>query len=127
MRPLFATLKRNEFIAFLADQNTTDERGIFVDFFGKQAIAVDLPAKLAAKMQKPILFFCAFYDKKDHLYHMELEELKSKDEMNNKDNVKGIVRTYTDKIEETIRQHPEQYLWFHKRWKTRPGNESQVY
>ncbi|PJB82419.1 MAG: lipid A biosynthesis acyltransferase [Acidobacteria bacterium CG_4_9_14_3_um_filter_49_7] len=127
MRPFLATLKRREFIGFLADQNTTPEKGIFVNFFGKQAIVVDLPAKLSVKMKRSILFFCACYDEKDHMYHMELEELKSDQELNEKGDVEKIVRMYTDRIEEAIRQHPEQYLWFHKRWKTRPDSESNIY
>lgn len=127
MRPLLATLKQGEFIAFLADQNTNLERGIFVDFFGKKAIAVDLPAKLAVKMKKPILFFYACYDKNDRLYHMELEELKSDHELNEKNDIEKLVRKYTNKIETTICRYPEHYLWFHKRWKTRPENEVSIY
>ncbi len=127
IRPLFTKLKENEFIGFLADQNTTVERGIFVDFFGKEAIAVDLPAKLAIRTKKPILFFYACYNEDDGMYHMELEELKGPDELNKKENLEEIVRIYTEKIEETIRQHPECYLWFHKRWKTRPTHDSAVY
>ncbi|NOZ12115.1 MAG: lysophospholipid acyltransferase family protein [Acidobacteria bacterium] len=127
MRPLISKLKQGEFIAFLADQNTTSERGIFVDFFGKTAIAVDLPAKLAVKLKKPLLFFCAVYDEKDHQYHMRIEELKSDSEMNRPEDIERIVTLYTARIEKAIRQHPEQYLWFHKRWKTRPGTESSVY
>jgi len=127
MRPLISTLKQNKFIAFLADQNTTAKKGIFVNFFSKPAIAVDLPAKLAVKMKKPLLFFCNIYNEKDHMYHMELEELKSDQELNEKGDVEKIVRMYTDRIEEAIRQHPEQYLWFHKRWKTQPESEPGVY
>ncbi|MCK5878809.1 MAG: lipid A biosynthesis acyltransferase [Holophagae bacterium] len=127
MRPFIATLKRGEFIGFLADQNTTLERGIFVNFFGKKAIAVDLPAKLAVKLKKPILFFYTCYDENDRLYHMELEEIKSDHEQNDKKDVEKLVRAYTNKIETTICRYPEHYLWFHKRWKTRPASESDVY
>jgi len=127
IRPFLAKLKEREFICFLADQNTTPEKGIFVDFFGKQAVVVDLPAKLSVKMKKPILFFCAWYDEDSHLYHMEFEELKSEYELNQKQDVEKIVKLYTNRIEKAIREHPEQYLWFHKRWKTRPGSESNIY
>ncbi len=127
VKPLVSALKRNEMVAFLVDQNTVKERGLFVDFFGKKALTVDFPAKLAVKLKKPVLFCYTHFDEESKIYKMFVEKIEWDKGNSDEESVKNLVQAYTKKIEEAIKRCPYQYLWGHKRWKTRPEGEASLY
>ncbi len=127
VKPLVHALKRGEYVVFLADQNTAEDRGVFVDFFGVKAIAVNFPAKLAVKFEKPVLFFYTRFDKTTLKYKIIVEEIKWDKGKSEEESIYNLVQEYTRKIENAIKQCPSQYLWGHKRWKTRPPGEESLY
>ena len=127
VKPLIFALKRKEFAVFLVDQNTVKDRGVFVDFFGKKTLAVDFPAKLAIKLKKPVLFFYTRFDEESRVYKMFVEEVKWEQGNSREETIKNLVQAYTAKIEKAVRECPSQYLWGHKRWKTRPDGEKPLY
>ncbi len=127
LKNFIKAIKEKKVLAFLVDQNTIRKRGIFVDFFGVPAITVTLPAKLAVKHKKPIFFAYTVFDKKTKKYLCEISELNYEDSKDTEESICNLVKAYTKKVEETVRKYPEQYLWTHKRWKTRPEGEKSIY
>jgi KDO2-lipid IV(A) lauroyltransferase len=123
MKKVFKAIKEHKPVGFFVDQNTMRKRGIFVDFFGKPAITVDFAARLAVKFQKPVLFIYCYMDYKDKNYYCEVEEVKWEEGNTVEETEYNIVQAYTKKVEEAVRKHPDQYLWVHKRWRTRPTEE----
>ncbi len=127
VKPLVYALKNNEFAVFLVDQNTVKERGIFVDFFGKKALTVDFPARLAVKFEKPVLFFYNHFDEEKKIYRMYFEKVEWDRGSCEEESIKNLVQEYTKRVEKAIKECPYQYLWGHKRWKTRPDGEEPIY
>ncbi len=122
LKEFLKALNSGEFIAFLVDQNALRHRGTFVDFFGMKASTVTFPAKLALKYKKPVLFSYCIFNEKSKSYELFIEEIN----IENKD-IKQLTQDYTKAIEEAVRKYPSQYLWTHKRWKTRPEGEKEFY
>ncbi len=127
MRKFIKAIRENKILAFLVDQNTIRERGIFVDFFNLPAITVTFPAKLAVKHNKPVVFAYSIFDEKDKTYKCYVSQIEYEKTKKEYDDICALTKAYTKKIEEIVRKHPEQYLWTHKRWKTRPEGEPPVY
>ncbi len=120
LKKIIKILNKRKPVGFFVDQNTMRKRGVFVDFFGKQAITVDFAARLAVKFKKPVLFIYCYMDYKDKNYYCEIEEVHYKEGNSVSETELNLVQAYTKKVEEAVRKHPDQYLWVHKRWRTRP-------
>jgi len=116
-------LNSGRILTFLADQNALREKGIFVDFFGFSASTVTFPAKLALKYKKDILFGYSWFDEKEKVYRGKIKKINFIPTGNIKEDIKNLVQAYTKEIEKVVKEHPEQYFWVHKRWKTRPEGE----
>ncbi len=127
MRNFVKAIKSNKILAFLVDQNTIRKRGMFVDFFGLPAMTVTFPAKLAVKHKKPIIFAYTIFDENTKTYKCFLTDIDYKSSDDEKDTICEITKAYTKKVEEIVRKYPHQYLWTHKRWKTRPEGEPPIY
>lgn len=125
LRAMFEALKENKPVAFLADQNFLD--GIFVEFFGCLCKTATGPIALAMKTKAPIAIL---YDVPNRYgYHkvvvseiMYIEEKESKEET-----IRHNTQRYTKKLEDIIRKYPENWLWVHPRWNTRPNGEAEVF
>ncbi len=122
LKEFLRALNSGEFIAFLVDQNALRHRGTFVEFFGMKASTVTFPAKLALKYKKPVLFSYCIFNEKSKSYELFIEEIDTE----NRD-IKQLTQDYTKEIEKAVRKYPSQYLWTHKRWKTRPEGEKEFY
>lgn len=116
-------LKNREVISFLVDQNALKHRGYFVDFFGLKASTVNFPAKLVAKYKVPILVSYIYFNEEDKKYYITVERLEYQQGTTEEETAFNITQAYTKKIEEYVRKHPDQYLWVHKRWKTRENED----
>jgi KDO2-lipid IV(A) lauroyltransferase len=115
-------LKNNEAVGMLIDQNTTAAEGVFVEFFGKQACASVAFAKLAARIGSAVIPGFAFWHESERRYVLRFyPELE----------ISGDAQADTQRIhtffEEVIRQYPDQWMWIHRRWKTRPEGERPIY
>ncbi|NWG29124.1 MAG: lysophospholipid acyltransferase family protein [Ignavibacteriaceae bacterium] len=116
IRKTYQTLKEKKIVAMVADQRGPAE-GVRVDFFGKKVSVYSGPAALALKTGAPLICGIAIRDK-DYKYKTELVEI-SKDNLpgNEEEKILVISQRYTSYQEKVIREHPEQWLWMHKRWK----------
>jgi KDO2-lipid IV(A) lauroyltransferase len=127
LKTFLKALNQGRYIAFLVDQNALRHRGVFVDFFGLKASTVTFPAKLAVKYNKPILFSYCIYSENEKKYKAYIEEIQYKKSGNFEEDIKRLTQSYTKYIEEAVKRYPGQYLWTHKRWKTRPEGEKEFY
>ncbi len=126
MRSFLKALNSKRILSFLIDQNTLRHRGVFVDFFGKKASTVSFPAKIALKYKKPVLFCYCVFNNETKGYDFYVNKVNT-DDLTEKD-IPILVQRYTNEVENAVRRFPDQYLWTHKRWKTRPeGEEENIY
>ena len=112
-------------LGFIADQNA-GHKGLFVDFFGTKASTYKSIGLLAIQYQVPIIVGCARRTSAGFQYEIECNRVILPAEWADKDDpLTWITREYTSAIERCVRQAPEQYLWIHRRWKSRPRVLSQ--
>ncbi len=121
MRKMLNALKRGRFLTFLADQNALRHRGTFVNFFSLPASTITFPAKLSLKYNIPVVFVYNFLNEETGNYEIYAEEIDTKDL--DKEDYGILMERFNKKLENAIKKAPHQYLWTHKRWKTRPEGE----
>lgn len=118
MKLLLKGLRNKQAIGLVADQNAAEWAAVFVDFFGKTAAAHPGPAQLALKFKAPMLVGAAIRTGPGQ-FKILAKEVEIKED----DTVETLTQRHVKILESFIRQHPEQYLWLHRRWKTRPPGE----
>jgi KDO2-lipid IV(A) lauroyltransferase len=127
-RPVLQVLRAGECVGVLIDHNTSLEEGVFVDFFGVPACTTSGLARIALRTDAAVVPTFVFWDEQMRKYHLRfepaLELARTGDEQ--RDIVENTAR-FTRAIEEYIRRHPDQWLWVHKRWRTRPPGEKPLY
>jgi len=115
-------------IGILADQNTMPGEAVFVDFFGKQASTTTGIARVALHTDAAVVPGYAVWDESLGKYRLRFEppiELIRTGDME-RDVVENTQR-FTKVIEDIIRKYPDQWVWVHRRWNTRPKGEPPVY
>ncbi len=115
-------------VGILADHNATLEEGVFVPFFGTPASTSAGLARLALRTEAAVVPGFLSWDDGRRKYRLRFEpaiELAStgNEEADVLENTARFMRS----IEEYVRAHPDQWLWVHKRWKTRPPGEPRIY
>lgn len=110
-------------LGFIADQNA-GRKGLFVDFFGVKASTYKSIGLLAMQHSVPIVVGCARRVSDRFQYEVECTRVIRPDEwVGREDPLTWITQEYSWAIERFVRQAPEQYLWMHRRWKSRPKDE----
>jgi KDO2-lipid IV(A) lauroyltransferase len=118
-------LEQGGLIGFIADQNA-GRKGEFVDFFGTKASTYKSIALLAMLHEVPIIVGYARRISDRFEYEVGSNRIIEPHEWKDRpDPVHWITQEYTRAIEQFVREVPEQYLWIHRRWKSRPRNEKQ--
>lgn len=118
MRTMLRNLHNNEILGILIDQNVDWYEGPFVEFFGKPACTSEGLALLALHTGAPVLpaYMVRLPDNRYRLViGPEVELIHTGDR---KADIAANTQHFTKIIEESIRRHPDQWLWVHKRWKT---------
>jgi KDO2-lipid IV(A) lauroyltransferase len=127
-RAMLKILREGGTVGILADQNASLEEGVFVDFFGVPACTTSGLARLALRTDAAVVPGYVFWDEKIRKYRLRFEpavELtRSGDEERD---VRDATQRFMRAVEDYARQHPDQWLWVHKRWKTRPPGEKPLY
>lgn len=120
---ILRALREGGAVAILIDQNVQPGDGIFVDFFGRPAATTTVAAALAVKNG------CALVPCRTELlpdgryriaYQPAVEWSPSGDRQAD---IACLTQRLTRTIEDWVRETPEQWLWMHRRWKTRPPGE----
>ncbi|MBN1489210.1 MAG: lysophospholipid acyltransferase family protein [Phycisphaerae bacterium] len=110
-------------LCFIADQNA-GSKGLFVDFFGRQASTYKSIGLLAIRHEVPIIVGYARRLSPQFEYEIGVNRIIRPHEWQGRDDeLLWITQEYTRAIEAFVREAPEQYLWIHRRWKSRPPAE----
>jgi KDO2-lipid IV(A) lauroyltransferase len=121
-RAVLRALRNNEAVGILIDQNTAASEGVFVNFFGQKACANTGFVKLAYHVRAPVIPGFAVWDEETRSYvlHFYPEIELTGDEAQDTQAIHAV-------MESIIRLYPDQWMWIHRRWKTRPPGESPLY
>jgi len=119
-RGILQALAANEAVGILIDQNASLDTGVFVDFFGVPACAGAGFARLAAHTGAAVIPGFALWSESERRFVLRFYPEVP---------ISGDVQQDTARIhavlERVIREYPDQWLWIHRRWKTRPPGEAQ--
>jgi KDO2-lipid IV(A) lauroyltransferase len=127
-RGLLASMRRGETVGILMDTNMTPPQGTFVDFFGYPACTGSGLARVAMKTGARVLPGFLLWEDSTQQYVLRFgAPLALPSSGNTKADAVAHTALFTKVIEGYIRQHPDQWLWVHRRWKTRPQGESSIY
>jgi KDO2-lipid IV(A) lauroyltransferase len=127
-RVLLKILRESRTVGILADQNTMPEEGVFVDFFGETACTTTGIARVALHTGAAVVPGYAIWDESIRKYRLRFEppvELIRTGDVD-KDILENTQR-FAKVMEQIIRRYPEQWVWVHARWKTRPKGEPELY
>lgn len=121
-RAVLKALRQNQAVGMLIDQNTNLAEGVFVRFFGETASANSGFVKLAYRSGAAVIPGFAFWDETTRRYTIHFYPRVP---------LSGDLAEDTQRIhsiyEACIRQYPDQWMWIHRRWKTRPPGEDPIY
>jgi len=119
---LFKVLKSGGSIAILIDQDTK-VKSRFVDFFGMKA-ATPIGATILALRTGAAVVPTYIYLGDDGMQHMQiLPEIPLLITGDEETDLVVNTQNFTNFTEQIVREHPEQWVWMHERWKTKPGEE----
>ncbi len=121
-RGILKALTSNEAVGILIDQNSSEAEGVFVDFFGVPACAGTGFAKLAARTGAAVIPGFALWSEAERRYILRFYP-----EIRMTGDAEFDTRFLHKFLEDVICQHPDQWMWIHRRWKTRPPGESPLY
>ncbi len=128
LRGLLAAMRENFTVGILMDTNMTPPQGVFVDFFGVAACTAAGMARVAMKTEATVVPAYTIWDADLKKYKVcfdpPLETVHTGDPA--ADVITNTAR-YNAALETIVRRHPDQWLWVHRRWKTRPAGEPPLY
>lgn len=127
-RGLLACMRRGETVGILMDTNMTPPQGVFVDFFGMAACTASGLARVATKTGAAVLPGFLLWEEATRQYVLRFgAQIPLASTGDVEADVIANTAVFTKEIEAYIRQYPDQWLWVHRRWKTRPPGEPPVY
>jgi Kdo2-lipid IVA lauroyltransferase/acyltransferase len=126
-RLVLKVLSEGGTVGVLSDHNTSAE-GVFVDFFGVSAATTSGLARIALRTDAAVVPGFLSWDRELGHYRLRFEPAIPLLRTGNEEaDVLANTQSFTRAIEAYIRAHPDQWLWVHKRWKTRPWGEKPLY
>ena len=124
-RGAVASLKAGRVIGIMGDQDAR-RAGVFVDYFGRPASTARGPAVLSMRAGATVATFYTIRRAGwKPRYDIYIEPVEAAEGGRGRAAVAAVTRAFTARLEERVRQYPEQYLWHHRRWKTPPPGEEE--
>jgi KDO2-lipid IV(A) lauroyltransferase len=121
-------MRHNETVGILMDTNMTPPQGAFVNFFGIPACTAVGIARVALHADAAVVPAFTIWDPILRKYRVEfspaVELVRTR---NNEADVLANTRRFNQVLEDYVRKYPDQWLWVHRRWKTRPAGEPPLY
>jgi KDO2-lipid IV(A) lauroyltransferase len=114
-----ALMRSGGVVAMLADQAATDHDAL-VDMFGIPTYTFDSPARLALRFRPRVIAGFAAR-RPDGGYHVRLQEIPHDDLPDTAEGARELMSRYVGLLEQAVRDHPEQWVWQHRKWKNTPG------
>ncbi len=120
VRQALRRLQQGHTVWYAPDQDYGPRHSVFVGFFGVKAATITATSRFASFNDSAVIFFSHYRSADNSGYHLDfslpLENYPTGDEVTDAGRINAV-------IEEAIREHPEQYLWLHRRFKTQPEGE----
>jgi KDO2-lipid IV(A) lauroyltransferase len=128
VRGLLGAMKAGETVGILMDTNMTPPQGVFVDFFGISACTASGLARIALRTDAAVVPGFTIWDSALRKYRLHFDAAINLVRTGN-DDADAIANTalFTKVIEDYVRRYPDQWLWVHRRWKTRPEGQPPLY
>jgi Kdo2-lipid IVA lauroyltransferase/acyltransferase len=121
--PVIQALDDHGVVGFIADQNA-GAKGCFVDFFGRKASTYKSIALVAMQFKVPVIIGGAKRLNDRFKFEFFMQDIIWPKEWESQDDpLRYITQRYSTALENVIRTEPSQYLWAHRRWRTRPKGE----
>ena len=128
VRGLLSAMKAGETVGILMDTNMTPPQGVFTDFFGIPACTASGLARIALRTDAAVVPGFTVWDPGLRKYRLRFDPALKLIRTGNDDaDVVANTALFTKVIEEYVRKYPDQWLWVHRRWKTRPAGEAALY
>jgi KDO2-lipid IV(A) lauroyltransferase len=128
LKEILTTLKRGGAVGILIDQNTTRDAGVFVPFFGIPACTTTSLVTVALRADAAIVPGVLIWDHRLGKHRLRFEPpLELTRSGNPKQDVVDNTALCNRLLEGLVRKYPDQWLWVHRRWKTRPEGEKDLY
>ena len=128
VRGLLSAMNKGEVVGILMDTNMTPPQGIFVNFFGIPACTASGLARIALRTGAAVVPGFTIWDPALRKYRLRFDPVvtlvRSDD---NEADITANTQIFTKIIEDYVRRYPNQWLWVHRRWKTRPEGEPPLY
>jgi Kdo2-lipid IVA lauroyltransferase/acyltransferase len=127
-REMLQILRDGGVLGILVDLNTLDREAIFVDFFGRPASTTFIVAKLALRTGAEVLPVFAPWNEQRKRFSLIVDEPLQIERTGDEDeDVRRLTQQYTRIVEDYVRKYAGQWLWIHRRWKTRPSGDTAIY
>jgi KDO2-lipid IV(A) lauroyltransferase len=128
VRGLLAAMKAGETVGILMDTNMTPPQGIFVDFFGIPACTASGLARIALRTDAAVVPGFTIWDPALKKYRLRFDPARALIRTGDLEaDIAANTQIFTKVIEDYVRRYPEQWLWVHRRWKTRPEGQPPLY
>jgi KDO2-lipid IV(A) lauroyltransferase len=125
LRPVLAALNRGRMVAILLDQNASRREGVFVSFFGRPASTSKSMAVLAVRTRTPIVPIFIYRERLGEHRAVIHPSFYGDGAGDSEQAVAEITQRCTSTIEAAIMVAPDQWLWVHNRWRTRPPSSAE--
>ncbi len=127
-RGLLKAMHSGEAVGILMDTNMTPPQGVFVPFFGTEACTASGLARVALHSGAAVLPGFLLWERAEGRYVLHFgPELTLQRSGDAERDALANTALFTRTLEDYIRRYPEQWLWVHRRWKTRPPGQSSLY
>jgi KDO2-lipid IV(A) lauroyltransferase len=127
-RGLIASMRANETVGILMDTNMTPPQGVFVPFFGVEACTASGLARVAQKTGAAVVPGFLVWEPSERRYVLRFgPEVALADTGDAEQDALANTAQFTAILEAYIRRYPDQWLWMHRRWKTRRAGEQRIY
>jgi len=128
VRGLLAAMKKGETVGILMDTNMTPPQGVFVDFFGIPACTASGLARIALRTDAAVVPGFTIWDPALRKYRLHFDPAVELIRTGDDDaDIIANTQRFTKIIEDYVRRYPDQWLWVHRRWKTRPEGQLPIY
>jgi KDO2-lipid IV(A) lauroyltransferase len=128
VRGLLTAMRAGETVGILMDTNMTPPQGVFVDFFGVPACTASGLARIALRTGAAVVPGFTVWDSRLRKYRLRfdpaVELVRTGDDQAD---IVANTAKFTSVIEDYVRRYPDQWLWVHRRWKTRPEGQPPLY
>ncbi len=128
IRGLLSAMKAGETVGILMDTNMTPPQGVFVDFFGIPACTASGLARIALRTDAAVVPGFTIWDPALRKYRLRFDPAAKLIRTGDDDaDIVANTAMFTKIIEDYVRRYPDQWLWVHRRWKTRPEGQPGLY